>query len=549
MQNYWVLLTDKDGNSPLLQVVQPHTFQERETTLEKFYERVKAGTLIITKKPVEQAPPSLFAADTDNTLVEYQQVSAEWTPDTAFDLLATNRLEFVATLERLQSKDNFSEICKKIAPEIIGYFLATTPISFPIECAKAIRNYNDNSYRLTAVISEMKASFPQIREVESLSNIIESLTRAQLLQQAEIIKNTLSAKENSYQSAVNVCSSREVFFCYLQEIKTKQIPIGYLSLLIFAEQINQPVIVWRRDRDTLSLVSTQPKIGKEIKNTLNLLVDQDYTHMTLLFRPENKTTQNSNSPYQLYLEKQFNLLEEKNIYLHNALHRAVRSTAADILVPVLLNDFGFKKVINSGDKWKKTALHRAIKYYSDFQKDLIKEFTNKPIHYIDVALACFKQLIEAGADLTIKDADNQSPLDRAQTFSKSFTEKNPKFNLKSWLQETRNRMVGEASKEIPENKNSQPKKPTTRRTTKNKNQITDSTSTSKKTKTIEDNPSTIPTTLTIPTTPMTPSMDANLQVINALSPATFFFGNNSLDDIPFPEVDDSIFSVNPNLQK
>lgn len=416
---------DFHGNSPLLIAAQPKT---RDGALENLKNAINAGTLkyqFPTPQNILSAPffsgSTLFFTET--------QIAPDG--NCGFTALNTNRATLVNTI--LQTANEQDR--EFLAEEIIEGCM-TKEIDMGQIIADLIQDYDQASKDKDKVSLTVKEKIKHI-----LPNEIAKMPAHEFLnwlqnytsQKNEIddvyydsleLKNAIDEARDAKNKLINYCSTKEIFQAYLNKYLETNLWLGYRTATLYTKSINTSLYIWKHHNDGSTLKLAHYNVCESDK-IVNLLHTSTHNHFNLLIEAP-MTTFNDN-----------NFLNDTNKYKDNLLHRAVRSIAADILVPYLLNA-GFKDKVNEKNIYGKTAMHRAIKYFAEFREKIISQLSSDlkiteieaEKNFFHIASVCFFSLLEAGANLWIKDQNNETPLDRARNLESFYKSSNPEINAK-----------------------------------------------------------------------------------------------------------------------
>lgn len=426
------VVTDEEGNTPLLKAAQPRTKLEREFALQKLEERIKAQTLVVTR----------YKKDNAEKMAQYRLPGGEgksdqilemvtgWDINIPFDILATNRAEFSRILQWcLHSKQN-KAVCKNLAIEIIWLFIKgwikTTP--------------QDTYFNRVDELIKTKAKIKQIEDVYKTQSAIakQSPNNSELNKALEELKSAYSAAKSYFRATYNLAiaefSTEPMISTYLKTIETNHhIPIGLQAMLTFAKVTNKAIDFWEKQPDnTLKLLASGPQL-KGSSPRINILKRTDYFIHNLLVKPD-CIPHVENTILKL---KRVDGLAITNNKGETLLHKAVTSTAADILVLYLLSlDENIMRNINLEVNGC-TPLQYAITYFGRNCKQFTAEFG--VIEYQKMFTTCLEALIASGADLNLMNSKKSSALDYARYYTAHLNEACPGFNIEVWLLITKNK--------------------------------------------------------------------------------------------------------------
>lgn len=424
---------------------------ERKIALTRLKEHIAYGTLIKEETPQAPLSPLLTGSDLLNQSLFFEEYIQPDNANYLFILLETSRIELTTYLLAFKTIDEFRT---RIAPEILEKFISQQ-LSIPKEIENLFQTYLEKCQYFDTVITQIKL------EIDIPSNILNSLETNGATQLLEYLKGfpendptkilsygilyqmlfaASSECKTSYQQILNYCSLPEIYEFYFNTIKIAELCPGNRTALLFSEIKNKTLYIWKKPGydPTLNLVDSFVSNSQFVTHLL--VNEKSICGFSVL---GNINTENSTSPelmrsnFKLTID--YNHINQVNMYQDNLLHRAVRSPAADLLVPYLLNESNFKSKINERNVYGKTALHRAIRYCAEFRDKISKELEGTNTTYLQFIETLFTELLKAGAKLDIQENHGSlTPLDRARNFQPGYQFPEG-FQLHKWLIETYNK--------------------------------------------------------------------------------------------------------------
>jgi hypothetical protein len=418
-------IVDHHGNTFLLQAAQPTKFAQRKGAVEKLMRRITTGTLVVTQNQSDHPPTILQTPDMPETSlsIKFLQVNSDPNPNLHLDFLGVNQEEFVDALLALNHDNSaHSKLIHRLAEEILTYYTETEVIFPSIDGDIYIPPYKEKRQYLTDLCLKLKAEIGLEADItsdglrqmlEESTNLILGSTRRE--ESLRLLRDATDHYNAAYTLAKEYCMTPIVIKDYLTDIRRGTKEIGYLSLLVYAELHKMNVTIWTKDRNgrlcPLSFIDSENK-----DPILNLLFTDNNTPLIFLLDISRLTNVDLSQNFAYKLEISREYFVEKNNYGHTILHRAVRSIASDTLVPYILRELEFCNQINEFDIYNKTPLHRAIRYFSEYKKQLLEEFSNHEDFYWKLVDTCLTELLKAGADLEIKKS-GETPLQRADLYN------------------------------------------------------------------------------------------------------------------------------------
>ena len=425
--------TDKHENTYLLQAAQPKTATERMTALDRLKFAVKQGTFIVTETSYPLQQSFIFI----NAQEKYEEVSTEWNNNLAFEILNITRDEFMAMAQKadddLKTRECVAEEfnkCLIIHPE----FMTTHQVFIDSQYYQSNFEKIFNSIQNDLINPANKKL--SAGDLVTLLRTKTGITRSNQDQHLEKLNGAQNILNKKSKAALEFCQSPAGYKHYLNLISSNKLPIGINLMQLIARIKKIPLTLWKiESNNKISALKSNISYEPNQDKVINLLMTDHFKFFLLL------PARTSTDPLKvLTLTKSFDYKPEKNKYGHDLLLRAVRSVAADLLVPYILNDLDFKEGINNLNFCGNTALHRAIKYFAEFRSKLIAEFNQCDIDYDHVIKTVFTSLLEAGANLELKNNEKMSPLDRARNYNSSYH-----INLDIWILETQKSFMSSRS--------------------------------------------------------------------------------------------------------
>lgn len=365
---------DKDGNSPLLKAARPSM---RANALVWLQQAIKAGT---RKYRLTDTPDISAQLPGQEQPVSFKQYLLTENPDDAFTALGITREKLFDLFLPLSIDENAPTF---LAEEISNFFI-------------------DGSLEIP--------------------------------KDDQQIKKLIREGKEGQKELLNYCSQQTIFEYYLQQLKNTKLSLGFYSLALFSTRSMILLYVWQYPNNTNEIILTDIiNAETEQKNILHVLYIKSLNKFNLL----TESHQPSLPLKQISTYIDMDYLTAINKYRHNLLHITVRSIAPDILVPYLINQCGFKDIINARDQFGKTAFHRLIKFYAEERDYIIQRLTSEmgneaeaTKEYFGIFNQCLIEFISAGADIDhIKDENGLTVLGRARLYNSKFKWENPQYKL------------------------------------------------------------------------------------------------------------------------